>query len=220
MDLIRLNLSDITDIPKAIINQANEHGYVIEDIKLTNLRFMDISGRNGVPIKYETGFMHNENHNKYHKGWRGHIEIINTNIEKSDKLFYSHPFNTSGIIRGFHTGTGSGAQYKNNLFNYQYTFWFFLDDFPILYKMHCKYLPWHEKDIINMKNIYNQNISAYEYSNNHPNVLKISNEINELLRKKSQMINDYCDEYKDDNLIKKIAIDDKYYKMKHNFNNL
>jgi hypothetical protein len=144
-DSIRLSLTNIRDLPKAIEAFLLEHYHRAVEINITGLRFGSVPNSHHCPIGGITnwGGQTNDSKPRSYPGWSGTISgkgnlytkkllhpITNRELHFSDILRNS----TGALIRGVHTGTGGGGD------KFSYELEIFLDDFPKIKEKHNAYL--------------------------------------------------------------------------------
>lgn len=150
-DEIRLNVSYIDEVPSRIVEFVKK--YMDRDITFSqwNVSFKEkLATTHDAPIGKNTSGWGNET--IYYPGWEGRVEG-STNLYKkpfklgeSDASFdnidgFSDLFDGFGkrIIRGIHTGSGSGGE------KFSYTIRMYIEDFPKIKAMYNTYLPLKNK---------------------------------------------------------------------------
>jgi len=142
-DYIRLNLKELSDFPKMLVEKAFEFLNIeIKDLSL-RLNFTDVSNSHGAPIGKKTNWGGRDpDEPRSYLGWQGQIYCV-----VLDKRENNHYWSTSAGqvlfgsgqfydkygngFNGFHTGTGCPG-YPNGNSAMNISFYFFLDDFPLL----------------------------------------------------------------------------------------
>ena len=127
-DYIRLNLSSVQDLPEMLIGKSKELFNI--DIKYLriDIRFdPNVSNSHGCPINGVTNWGRRKSGSPTgYPGWYGHISFF-----AESEIYAGHTI-WEGFLRGFHSGTGgpgSISQYKTDI-----SFYFFIEDFPLLLK--------------------------------------------------------------------------------------
>lgn len=138
-DWIRLNVTDVADIPKLIQEKAKEFWDINCSVSL-RVSFGQVSNPHGAPFGKKTNWSRQDpSVPTTHLGWSGQVAGNVSGYRKnpksresiSDVLF--DPYGTGAGFRGFHTGTGCpgdvGGTYPMDI-----GFYFFLEDFPLLFE--------------------------------------------------------------------------------------
>lgn len=134
-DYIRLNLADINDLPLMIVNKSKELlGIDISELSI-NIRYdATVSNSHGCPINGVTnwgGMI--ENHPRNYPGWYGSIGYFaksKNNKNRWDGSPFLTPYSQGSYFRGFHLGGGCPG--RLNEYRTDSSFYFFIDDFPVL----------------------------------------------------------------------------------------
>ncbi len=149
---IRLKVENLEDIQPYLIEFCDRmYGVKLRFAEFIPLKIIDVSCTHAQPIgKPMYNWYAKSPQASYYKGCRGHatgtIERKNSRKEISFSGLFGGGFSFDRMkypIIGFHTGTGSG------LSRLGYEFYWFLEDFPILWKKYQEnWLPDQQEEII------------------------------------------------------------------------
>jgi hypothetical protein len=199
-DYIRLNLADVKDLPRMLIEKAQE----FYGIKLSNLvidvGFGDVSCSHGAPIGKQTNWSgRDKNLPTSFLGWSGQIKAKaeragskkNGGFENSinDNLFGNY-----GIgFKGFHTSSGCGGSFGQ--YDMDIGFYFFLEDFPLLAEKHEVFVKEKAKFMQNKQNIASASTNAGNFVAKHVSITDLNTEIQKLEQKRNALAGSLFQEY-------------------------
>lgn len=221
-DWIRLNLTNIEDIPKLVKEKAKEFWGI--DCKIeVNVSFGNVSNSHGAPLNKKCNWSgHDKDYPTSFLGWSGRITGTISNYKKSknsSESVNSLLFNNYGGgrgFRGFHTGTGcpgdAEGQYPMDI-----GFYFFLEDFPKLVESYELFNTEYQKVIDYKEAVAQCNTKAKDYSDSQPDVNELKNQIFELNLKLEKLTTQHREKYILDNPVAPPTLDSRLEDLKKVF---
>lgn len=219
---IRLNLSDIKDLPRMLTEKAKE--FLNIDIKdlVINVNFSEsISNSHEAPINGIKNWNRDNDKPKYYPGWSGQIKgLVTVNnpttsfSSAADYLFnqYGHGF------LGFHTSCGCPGAIDGR-YAMDIGFYLFLSDFPLLAAKYEVFKIEKAKFLKNQSNISSNKNDAYEFAVKWPEVVELEEKIKELTAKRVNLIEKCCEKYLADNKPELVEISPEFEILKGQFFN-
>ncbi len=205
-DWIRLNLTNIEDIPKLVKEKAKEFWGIDCEIEV-NVSFGNVSNSHGAPLNKKTNWSGKDaNYPTSFLGWSGRIKGTISNYKKSRDISESASsllFNnyTGGIgFRGFHTSSGCPGDVEGK-YPMDIGFYFFLEDFPKLVESYELFKIEYQKIVDHKNNVSNLSVAAHHYANSQLDVNNIKQQIFDLEQQLENLIGNHKKQYKRDNAI-------------------
>jgi hypothetical protein len=205
-DYVRLNLTNIKDIPSLIKEKAKEFWNIDCNIEVY-VNFGQVSNSHGAPIGKQTNWSGKNNvYPTSFLGWSGRITGNLYNYKKNPKssesvnsvLFNNY---TGGIgFRGFHTSSGCPGDVEGK-YPMDIGFYFFLEDFPKLVESYELFKIEYQKIVDHKNNVSNLSVAAHHYANSQLNVNNIKQQIFDLEQQLENLIGNHKKQYKLDNAI-------------------
>lgn len=223
-DYIRLNATNISDIPNLIKEKAKEFWGIDCDVKI-NVNFGNVSNSHGAPLTKKTNSSgEDKNYPAYFLGWSGRITGTISNLKNSpngsssikDTLFNN--YGTYRGFRGFHTSSGcpGSIELKENC-PMDIGFYFFLEDFPKLAESYELFKVEYGKVVKYREDLENRDVSSEGYSESRPDVIKLQKEIQELENQIIALKIQHRKQYVIDNPIVEPIIDPRLENLKRLF---
>lgn len=221
-DWVRLNLTNIEDIPKLIKEKAKEFWNLDCEIEV-NVSFGNVSNSHAAPIGKKTNWSGGD---KYYRtnflGWSGQVKGNIFNYKKTknssdsvNSLLFNNYGNRLGF-RGFHTSSGcpgdSGGEYPMNI-----GFYFFLEDFPKLVESYEVFNTEYQKVLDYKAAVRSLNTKAEHYSNVQSDINELQNQIFELNLKLQGLISQHREKYILDNPVAPFIVDPRLENLKKIF---
>ena len=221
-DWVRLNVTNIEDIPKLIKEKAKEFWNLDCEIEV-RVSFGNVSNSHGAPIGKKTNWSgSNKDYPTDFLGWSGQVKgnIFNYKKNKNssdsvNSLLFNNYGNGLGF-RGFHTSSGcpgdSGGEYPMNI-----GFYFFLEDFPKLVESYEVFNTEYQKVLDHKAAVKSLNYQAENYSCIQPDVNELENQIAELQGKRSKLLKKHNQKYQLDNPVSPFIVDPRLEDLKKIF---
>jgi len=222
-DWIRLNATNIEEIPQLIEQKAKEFWGINCKVKI-DVSFGKVSNSSNAPFGKKTNWSgENKNYPTSFLGWRGKIVAHFSNYKKkaghfdysiSNVLFCE---NGRGIgFKGFYTGTGCpgdiGGEYPMDI-----GFSFFLEDFPKLAESYKLFKKEYQKVLDNKEDVRHLMSKAEMAVNTHQGVNKIADQIFNLNMELEQLKEEVRKKYILDNPVAPAKIDPRLEGLKEIF---
>lgn len=223
-DWVRLNLTNIEDIPKLIKEKAKEFWNLDCEIEV-DVSFGNVSNSHAAPIGKKTNWSgKDDNYPTKFLGWSGQVKgnIFNYKKNKNssdsiNSLLFNNYGNGLGF-RGFHTSSGcpgdSGGEYPMNI-----GFYFFLEDFPKLAESYEVFNTEYKKVLDHKAAVRSLKVKAENYSCIQPDVNNLENQIAELQGKLSKLLTNHYQKYQLDNPVSPFIVDPRLEDLKKIFKN-
>lgn len=221
-DWVRLNLTNIEDIPKLIKEKAKEFWNLDCEIEV-NVSFGNVSNSHAAPIGKKTNWSgKDDNYPTKFLGWSGQVKGNIFNYKKTknssdsvNSLLFNNYGNGLGF-RGFHTSSGcpgdSGGEYPMNI-----GFYFFLEDFPKLAESYELFNTEYQKVINHKEAVKRRNAEAEYHSNSQSDVIELENQIFELKLKLGKLTTQHREKYILDNPVAPPTLDSRLEDLKKVF---
>lgn len=221
-DWIRLNLTNIKDLPDLIKEKAKEFWNINCNIEI-NVTFGQVRNSHGAPLNKKTNWSgDNKNYPTSFPGWSGQIKgnVLNykkgKNISESISSLLFNNYTGGRGFRGFHTSSGCPGDVEGN-YPMDIGFYFFLEDFPRLAESYELFNTEYQKVIDHKEAVKMLNIKAEHYSNAQSDVIEIEKQIFELSCVLQKLRNEHEQKYIIDNPVKVPIIDSKLEDLKKIF---
>jgi len=221
-DWIRLNLTNIEDIPKLVKEKAKEFWGIDCEISI-HVSFGNVSNSHGAPLNKKTNWSGEDaNYPTSFLGWSGRITGTISNYKKgkgsldslSSLLFNNY---TGGIgFRGFHTGSGCPGDVEGK-YPMDIGFYFFLEDFPKLVESYELFNTEYQKVIDYKEAVKQCNTKAKYYSNSQLDINELKNQIFELNLKLEKLTTQHREKYILDNPVASPTLDSRLEDLKKVF---
>lgn len=221
-DWIRLNLTNIEDIPKLVKEKAKEFWNIDCEISI-RVSFGNVSNSHGAPLNKKTNWSgRDKDYPTSFLGWSGQIKGTISNYKKSknssesvNSLLFNNYTGGRGF-RGFHTSSGcpgdAEGQYPMDI-----GFYFFLEDFPKLVESYELFNTEYQKIIDYKEAVAQCNTKAKDYSNSQPDVNELKNQIFELNLKLEKLTTQHREKYILDNPVASPTLDSRLEDLKKVF---
>ena len=221
-DWIRLNLTNIEDIPKLVKEKAKEFWGIDCDIEV-NVSFGNVSNSHGAPLNKKTNWSGKDaNYPTSFLGWSGRIKGTISNYKKSRDISESVSsllFNNYGGgrgFRGFHTSCGCPGDVEGQ-YPMDIGFYFFLEDFPKLVESYELFNTEYQKIIDYKEAVRQRNTKAEYHSYSQPDATELENQIFELYLKLEKLTTQHREKYILDNPVASPTIDSRLEDLKKVF---
>jgi len=221
-DWIRLNLTNIEDIPKLIKEKAKEFWNIDCDIRI-RVSFGNVSNSHGAPLNKKCNWSGKDaNYPTSFLGWSGEIKGTISNYKKSRDISESVNsllFNNYGGgrgFRGFHTSCGCPGDAEGK-YPMDIGFYFFLEDFPKLVESYELFNTEYQKVINHKEAVKRRNAEAEYRSNSQSDVTELENQIFELKLKLGKLTTQHREKYILDNPVASPTIDSRLEDLKKVF---
>ena len=210
-DWIRLNVTNVADIPKLIQEKAKEFWGIDCSVSL-NVSFREVSNSHGAPFGKKTNWSRQDlSIPTSYLGWSGQVAGNLTNYRKnpksrasiSDVLFSTgslyNPYGAGAGFRGFHTSSGCPGT-VDGTFPMNIGFYFFLEDFPLLFEKYELFKVEYQKVLDNSNALSNLETRALAAANTDPEVKEFDRMIEKLNLERAEL---------QDQLFKKYLLENK-----------
>ena len=221
-DWIRLNLTNIEDIPKLVKEKAKEFWNIDCDIEV-NVSFGNVSNSHGAPLNKKCNWSGKDaNYPTSFLGWSGRIKGTISNYKKSNNISESVNsllFNNYGGgkgFRAFHTTCGCPGDVEGK-YPMDIGFYFFLEDFPKLVESYELFNTEYQKLIDYKEAVKQCNTKAKYYSNSQPDVIELEKQIFELKLKLGKLTTQHREKYILDNPVASPTLDSRLEDLKKVF---
>jgi hypothetical protein len=223
-DWIRLNVTDVADIPKLIQEKSKEFWGIDCSVSF-RVCFGQVSNSHGAPLGKATNWSSRDlSIPTSYLGWSGHVTGNMSGYRKnpkssasiSDVLF--GPYGTGASFRGFHTGSGCpgdvGGTYPMDI-----GFYFFLEDFPLLFEKYELFKVEYQKVLDNEESLSDRRTKASTAASTDSEVKKLNGMIEKLNLERAALQDQLFKKYLQDNKVPEFAPHEQLENLKTQFKN-
>jgi len=221
-DWIRLNLTNIEDIPKLVKEKAKEFWGIDCDIEV-NVSFGNVSNSHGAPLNKKCNWSgHDKNYPTSFLGWSGRIKGTISNYKKNKDISESmssllfNNYEGGRGFRAFHTASGCPGDVEGK-YPMDIGFYFFLEDFPKLAESYELFNTEYQKIIDYKEAVRQRNTKAKYHSYSQPDATELENQIFELYLKLEKLTTQHREKYILDNPVASPTIDSRLEDLKKVF---
>ena len=223
-DWIRLNVTDVADISKLIQEKAKEFWGIDCSVSL-RVSFGQVNNSHGAPLGKKTNWgKQDSSAPTSYLGWSGQVVGNMSNYRKNPKSKYSESisdvlfdsYGTGTGFRGFHTSSGCPGGVDGSC-PMDIGFYFFLEDFPILFEKYEFFKVEYQKVLDNENELSNRRTRASAAANTDPEVQKLDRMMEELSRERAELQNQLFQKYLQENKAPEFTPHEQLENLKKNY---